>query len=60
VSSEQYRAQDCLSDIVDNIERIEHYVAGLDRDGLANMGRDNRASAGAEGRHRRSACQTSE
>ncbi len=38
MSSEQYRAQDCLADMADNIERIEHHVAGLDRDGLANDG----------------------
>jgi len=35
VSSEQFRAQDCLADIVDNIERIERHVVGLDRDHLA-------------------------
>jgi uncharacterized protein with HEPN domain len=38
VSSEQFRAQDCLADIVDNIERIERHVVGLDHDRLANDG----------------------
>ena len=30
---------DCLADILDNIERIEQYVAGLQRDVFANDGR---------------------
>jgi uncharacterized protein with HEPN domain len=38
VSSEQFRAQDCLADIVDNIEPIERHVVDLDRDRLATDG----------------------
>jgi uncharacterized protein with HEPN domain len=35
VPSKDYRAADCLQDIVDNIARIERYIEGLDQDGLA-------------------------
>ncbi|HVC56784.1 MAG TPA: HepT-like ribonuclease domain-containing protein [Stellaceae bacterium] len=34
---------DCLADILENIERIQSYVAGLDRDGFRNDGRSRDA-----------------
>jgi uncharacterized protein with HEPN domain len=36
--SEQYRVVDCLTDILDNIARVEAHVAGIDKDDLARDG----------------------
>ena len=36
--SEQYRTADCLADILDNIERIEGHISGLDRNDLGSDG----------------------
>jgi uncharacterized protein with HEPN domain len=38
VPSDHYRTCDCVADILDNIERIEGYISGLDRDGLGSDG----------------------
>jgi uncharacterized protein with HEPN domain len=36
--SRQFRVADCLTDILDNIARIEVYVADIDKDGLVRDG----------------------
>jgi uncharacterized protein with HEPN domain len=38
VPSEHYRTSERVADILDNIERIEGYISGLDRDSLASDG----------------------
>ncbi len=38
---------DCLPDIVENIERIESYMRGLDRDGFRKDGRSRDADIAA-------------
>lgn len=36
--SSKYDAATCLADMIENIERVEGYIAGLDRDAFAQNG----------------------